>query len=256
MCHNRLITVPRTAGIMEPMTHRKMTRREAVRALGIASAAATIACGNETPTSPSSSSTTTTATTGGTTSAACAVTPSETLGPYPSLTDMIRSDVREDRAGVPLTLTITVNNASAGCTPLSGATVDIWQCDAEGRYSQYSQGGFDGRASTFLRGMQTTDASGRATFMTIFPGWYQGRATHIHVEVTMNGRSLKVTQMAFPESVNAEVYRSSAYASRGTNPTANTSDGIFADSIANELATATGSPSSGYTGAFTVNVNA
>jgi protocatechuate 3,4-dioxygenase beta subunit len=236
------------------MHHKKLTRREALGALGITGAALSLACGGETPTSPSATTTTTTATTGEAASAACAVTPSETIGPYPSLTDMIRSDVREDRAGTPLTLTITVNNASSGCSPLAGATVDIWQCDAGGRYSQYSQGGFDGRASTFLRGMQTTDSSGRVTFMTVYPGWYQGRATHIHVEVTMNGRSLKVTQIGFPESVNAEVYRSGVYASRGLNPTSNAGDMVFADSIASETATISGSPGSGYTATFTVNV--
>jgi protocatechuate 3,4-dioxygenase beta subunit len=238
-----------------PLT-KSLTRREALGALGFVSAAAIVGCGDDNPIAPTTANAAVTTTTTGTTSAACAVTPSETVGPYPSLTDMFRSDIREDRQGVPLTLTINVNNATQGCAPLSGATVDVWQCDAEGRYSQYSQQGFDGRASTFLRGMQTTDASGRVTFMTIFPGWYQGRATHIHVEVTMNGRSLKVTQIAFPESVNAEVYGSSVYAARGTNPTSNTRDGIFADSLAQEMATVSGSASGGYAATFTVNVNA
>lgn len=132
--------------------------------------------------------------------------------------------------------------------------VDVWQTDAEGHYSQYAQGGYDGRGDTFLRGLQTTDASGRATFTTIYPGWYSGRATHIHVEVTVNGRSVKVTQIAFPEDVNAAVYATGAYASRGANPTSNARDGIFSDSLASELATVTGSVASGYTAAFTVGV--
>ena len=62
------------------------------------------------------------------------------------------------------------------------------------------------------------------TFITIYPGWYQGRATHIHVEVTINGRSVKVTQIAFPEDVTAQVYRTGVYASSGQNPT-NQDDG-------------------------------
>jgi protocatechuate 3,4-dioxygenase beta subunit len=45
-------------------------------------------------------------------------------------------------------------------------------------------------------------------FTTIDPGWNQGRATHVHVEVTLNGRSLKVTQIAFPENINKAVYAS------------------------------------------------
>jgi len=238
------------------MKQKKVTRREVLGALGVAGAALSLGCGGETPTSPSATTTTDVTTTGGTTSATCAVTPSETLGPYPSLTDMIRSDIREDRTGTLLTLTMTVTNTNNACGPLSGATVDIWQCDAEGHYSQYSQGGFDGRASTFLRGMQTTDSNGRVTFTTVYPGWYQGRATHIHVEVLVNGRSVKVTQIGFPESVNAAVYGSGVYAARGLNSTTNTSDGIFADSIDQETATVTGSPSSGYTATFTVNVAA
>ena len=70
----------------------------------------------------------------------------------------------------------------------------------------------------FLRGYQRTDAGGNAQFVTIYPGWYSGRATHIHLEVTINGASVKVSQIAFPESVNGTVHTSGVYASRGTNP--------------------------------------
>ncbi len=87
-------------------------------------------------------------------------------------------------------------------------------------------------------------------FTTIYPGWYQGRATHIHVEVKIGGVSRKVTQMAFPESINNTVYTSGAYASRGLNPTSNASDMVFTDSLSSELVTPTGSPASGYTVAF------
>ena len=89
------------------------------------------------------------------------------------------------------------------------------------------------------------------SFTTIFPGWYQGRATHIHIEVTIGGTSRKVTQIAFPEvsvvpeSVNT-VYGSGVYAARGTNPMANASDGIFADSLSSELVVPTGDPAAGY----------
>ncbi len=84
------------------------------------------------------------------------------------------------------------------------------------------------------------------SFTTIFPGWYQGRATHIHIEVTIGGTSRKVTQIAFPESVNNTVYGSGVYAARGTNPMANASDGIFADSLSSELVIPTGDPAAGY----------
>lgn len=132
--------------------------------------------------------------------------------------------------------------------------MDVWQCHAEGRYSQYSQPGVNGTSQTFLRGIQTTDANGRVTFTTIYPGWYQGRATHIRVEVTVNGRSVKVTQIAFPESVTAAVYATGVYAAKGQNPTSNTGDMVFADSVASELATVAGDPAGGYSATFTVGV--
>jgi protocatechuate 3,4-dioxygenase beta subunit len=163
---------------------------------------------------------------------------------------MFRSDVRENRQGTALTLTIKVVNVSNACAAEAGADVEIWHVDAAGDYSQYGSQ----TAATSLRGIQTTNASGEVTFTTIYPGWYQGRATHIHLEVTMGGRSIKVTQMAFPESVNNTVHASGVYASRGTNPMSHQSDGIFSDSLASEIVTPAGSPSSGYTAAFQVGV--
>ena len=104
------------------------------------------------------------------------------------------------------------------------------------------------------RGIQTTNASGEVNFVTIYPGWYQGRATHIHVEVTINGVSRKVTQMAFPETINNAVHASGVYSSRGSNPMSNAADGIFADSLSSEIVTPTGSPTTGYSVAFQVGI--
>ena len=242
---------------------RKIGRREVLALLGVTSAVFAAGCASESPTSPSTmgsaadvaTGTTTTGGTGtttGTSGLACSVTPNETVGPYPSLVDLFRSDIRESRGGTQLDLIITVTNTVASCAPLTGVNVEIWQCDAGGNYSQYGSE----RAQTYLRGIQTSDANGQVKFTTIYPGWYQGRATHIHVEVTQNGRSLKVTQIAFPESTNAEVYGTGMYASRGSNPTSNARDGIFADSLSSEMATISGSPSSGYTANFTVGLSA
>jgi protocatechuate 3,4-dioxygenase beta subunit len=234
---------------------KRLSRREALGLLGVASAALSSACSGDTPTSPSTTTATTT-TTGTTTppvasTGACVVSPNETIGPYPSLSDFIRSDIRENKQGLPLTLTIAVVNTNSSCSPVIGATVDIWQCDADGNYSQYGSE----RTLTYLRGLQTTGANGQVTFVTIYPGWYQGRATHIHVEVTVNGRSAKVTQIAFPEDVTAAVYRSGVYASSGQNPTTNSRDGVFSDGVANEMITLTGGDTtSGYTASFQVGV--
>jgi protocatechuate 3,4-dioxygenase beta subunit len=225
------------------MDQRKVDRREAIAVLGAAGAAFVAGC--SLPSEPSSSGGTSS---GGSTNAACAATPTETAGPFPSLTDLVRSDIREGRSGTPLLLTLTVVNTSQNCAPLENAQVEIWQCDAAGNYSQYGTQA----AQTYLRGIQTTNASGQVTFTTIYPGWYAGRATHIHIEVTRNGRVLTTTQIAFPETTNAAVYTTGVYASRGSNPTSNRSDAIFQDSLASETATVSGDPASSLNGTFTV----
>ena len=229
------------------MSNRKVGRREAIAVMSAASAAVALGCGD----SPSSPSATPTTTTGGTTNAACAVTPTETIGPFPSLTDLFRSDIRETKTGTVLTLTIKVVNVNASCAAVPSANVEIWHVDAAGDYSQYGTQ----TAQTFLRGIQTTNASGEVTFTTIYPGWYQGRATHIHVEVTVSGRSVKATQIAFPESINNTVHTQGVYAGRGTNPLSNASDGIFSDSLSSELVTPTGSAAAGYAASFQVGIS-
>ena len=225
---------------------KRIPRREAIGLMGAAGAALAFGCSSNAPTSPTETGTGTS--TGGSTNAACAVTPNETVGPYPSLADFFRSDIREGKPGTPLTLTITVVSTGSSCGPVAGANVEIWQCDASGNYSQYGTQ----TQQTYLRGIQTTDASGQVTFVTVYPGWYQGRATHIHVEVVRNGVSSKVTQIAFPEATNAAVYGTGVYASRGANPTSNTRDGIFADSLNSELAAVSGDPATGLAAHFLV----
>jgi len=231
------------------MKAKPMGRREAMAAMGAAGAALAFGCGASSPTSASDGGGAVTPSPTST-NGSCAVTPTETAGPYPSLTDMFRSDIREGKPGATLNLTVRVVNAANACAPVAGANVEIWHVDASGNYSQYGTQ----TAATFLRGIQTTNAAGEVTFLTVFPGWYQGRATHIHLEVTMGGVSRKVTQIAFPETVNDVVHKSGVYASRGTNPTTNSRDGIFADSLASEIVTPIGDPASGYSALFQVGV--
>jgi protocatechuate 3,4-dioxygenase beta subunit len=221
-------------------------------------------CGGS-PTTPSATTTSPTTTGTGTTntgtSGACAITPEETAGPYPDKLGMLsntayfRSDITEGRSGLPVTLVITVVNVANACSPVANASVEIWQCDADGHYSEYSQPGYNGTGQTFLRGLQTTDASGKVTFRTIYPGWYQGRATHIHVEVFMNGAVVKTTQIAFPENVSSAVYSSGVYASKGQNPTSNAGDNVFADGTEEELASLAGDTTSGYTATLTIGIS-
>ena len=196
------------------------------------------------------------------TSGACAEIPDETAGPYPDTMDMVanpafyRSDVREDRTGVTLALVLVVVDSADGCTPIAGANVEIWHCDADGVYSEYANSMNAGSTtSTFLRGVQTTDANGRVAFTTIYPGWYQGRATHIHIQVYNGTTVKKTTQLAFPETVNDAVYGGgSAYYTKGVNPTTNAQDMVFGDGDALELATLSGSVTAGYTATLQIGV--
>ena len=232
---------------------KQISRRDIIGALTAVGAAAIAACGSSSPTNPTTTTGTTT-TTGGTTSGACVASNSETEGPYPDRTGMIsnqafyRQDITEGKPGTPLTLALTVVSVASGCAAVANATVEVWQCDAAGAYSEYTAPG------TFLRGLQKTDANGKATFNTVYPGWYAGRATHIHLEVFVNGASVKTTQMAFPEDVTAAVYAQGVYASRGQNPTRNSTDNVFSDGTTNELATLTGSPAAGYTATLQIGI--
>ncbi|WBO84877.1 dioxygenase family protein [Hymenobacter yonginensis] len=203
----------------------------------------------------------TTGTTGGTTG--CNVAPTETEGPFPTKVpaSYVRSDIRDGKSGYEMTATITITNSNASCSPLAGVLVDIWHCDAEGNYSEY---GGTGMQSTnyqnvhFLRGRQTTDANGQVKFTTIFPGWYNGRATHIHVHVySANGTSLKVTQIAFPEGSGTALAAVNGYAKGLSGYTANKSDNVFSDDTAGiQIATVTGSTAAGFTLAISLGVPA
>jgi len=213
------------------------------------------ACGaSASPTTPSTGSSATGDSSGGTSNSACAVIPSETEGPYPDRTGMIsnaafyRQDITEGKPGTPLTLALTVVNVASGCTPVADATIEVWHCDHTGGYSEYTTAG------TYLRGLQKTGANGRAAFTTIYPGWYPGRSTHVHLDVFVNGSLVKTTQMAFPEDVTAAVYAQGVYASRGQNPTTNSRDNVFSDGVSNELATMTGNVTSGYTASLQIGV--
>lgn len=246
---------------MTAINNESMSRRRILGTLGVAFGGLFGACSGSPTSATSTTSGSTGSSSGGTSTSSCAVTATETEGPYADILGIVnnpafyRRDVTEGKPGTPLTLAFTVVNANNGCSPISGAAVEIWHCDAAGNYSEYSQPGFNGTGQTFLRGVQTTDASGQATFTTIYPGWYSGRATHIHVEIYVNGRSVKVTQVAFPENVTAAVYATGVYAAKGQNTTANTRDNVFSDGTDTEMATVAGS-SSGYTATLRVVVSA
>lgn len=198
-------------------------------------------------------STTTTGSTNGSSASDCSVTNSETIGPFPikDPASLVKSDITGDRPGVKIAIKIAIKNKNASCAALAGAFVDIWHCDTKGEYSEYGGTGMQSTNWTsvhWLRGRQTTDASGLATFTSIFPGWYSGRAPHIHVHIyNASGKSLLVTQIAFAKTVCDTVYtNASDYKSHGLQDTTNERDNVFGDGFANELGSVSGSISEGY----------
>ncbi len=198
----------------------------------------------------------------------CSVTNSETAGPFPTITpaNYVRTNIVGDRTGVAFTMNIYIMNTNNSCAAYQGVLVDVWHCDKDGNYSQYGGTGMQPAnytAYNFLRGRQTTDAAGLVTFTSIFPGWYNGRATHIHVHVyKADGTSLLVTQIAFPEGntntnavYNVNVNGSSYGYTKGMNGyTYNATDNVFSDGTSNEMSTVTGSLSGGYVLTHTIYV--
>ena len=128
------------------------------------------------------------------------------------------------RPGLPFDLRVLVVDADS-CEPTRDAAVDLWHCDAGGQYS-----GVEGDTGTFLRGIQMTDADGAASFRTVFPGWYSGRAVHIHVKVNLSGAESFTGQLFFDGSTLEAVYADEPYAARGPADVAHESDGIYAES--------------------------
>lgn len=166
----------------------------------------------------------------------CILTPSQILGPYFIDVGLVRSDIREDRDGVPLRLALQLVDSN-GCTPIRDAVVNVWHADANGAYSGFAgqPGGVDTRGETFLRGFQVTGADGRVEFATIYPGWYVGRTIHIHVRIHLDATTLLVTQVYFPDAVTAAVQQLPPYASKGPSDTDNDADGIFDELLVLEL---------------------
>ncbi|MGH3064848.1 MAG: intradiol ring-cleavage dioxygenase [Gaiellaceae bacterium] len=152
----------------------------------------------------------------------CVLAPEQTEGPYYLDDAKVRRNITEGKAGVPLTLKLKVVDASR-CKPIRSALVDVWHCDAGGVYS-----GVQGAADDlFLRGVQRTDATGVATFRTIYPGWYPGRTVHIHVMAHIGGNVVHTGQLYFPDSITDAAYRRSPYNRRPNRDPRNAGDSIY-----------------------------
>jgi protocatechuate 3,4-dioxygenase beta subunit len=216
-----------------------LSRREALKLLGLGSAAFLASCAapdGTIATVPTGIPTQVSAVTS--TALDCVVRPELTIGPYFVDDQLNRSDIRVEpsdntlKEGVALTFNINIlDGANNSCTPIRDAQVDVWHCDALGIYSGVSDQGFDTTGQQFLRGYQLTDANGRVQFLTIYPGWYSGRAVHIHFTIrtrTADGQDYQFTsQFFFDDTLTNQVHTLDPYASKGQRDRRNSSDTIF-----------------------------
>jgi protocatechuate 3,4-dioxygenase beta subunit len=178
----------------------------------------------------------------------CVLTPELTEGPYYVTGEKVRRNITDGRAGVPLALALTVVDAST-CKPIKGASVDIWHCDALGVYS-----GVQGNTGTFMRGVQHSDLNGLARFTTVYPGWYSGRAVHIHVKVHIGGNVVHTGQFFFNDALTDSVYARAPYNTRGARDVRDSSDSIYRNGGSKSLLSVKKS-GSGYVGAITMGVH-
>jgi protocatechuate 3,4-dioxygenase beta subunit len=190
----------------------------------------------------------------------CIVTPQLTEGPYFVDEHLNRSNIVGGQPGLSLGLNIKVYDASsAACSPFAGIQVDVWHANAIGIYSDEANLGSGGK--TFLRGYQRTGTDGIASFTTIYPGWYTGRTTHIHVKARMfnavGTQTLEATtQLFFEDSVSDGVYANSApYNTRGPRDTKNSQDSIYGGQTS-LFVPLSGSTTSGYTGSISIGISA
>jgi protocatechuate 3,4-dioxygenase beta subunit len=167
----------------------------------------------------------------------CVVRPQQTEGPFFVEEALNRSDIRADprtgavKPGVALQLAFRVSRmGGAGCAPLAGAQVDVWHCDAAGRYSDSRNRGSSGDGEKFLRGFQRTDQAGLARFLTIYPGSYGGRAVHVHFKIRTAAPVYEFTsQLYFDDTLTDRVYARAPYAAGRRRSTRNADDFVFRD---------------------------
>jgi len=231
---------------------RVLSRREALAFLGATGALLFLGCSDSSATSSDT----------GDASSSCVVRPELTEGPYYVDEELLRSDIRSDpsdgtiRPGALLALTFNVSRAAANaCSPLAGAIVDLWHCDALGVYSDVSDPSFNTSGKKFLRGYQVTGSDGVARFTTIYPGWYQGRAVHIHFKIRSAASAASAyeftSQLFFDDLLTDQVHATEPYASKGQRTLRNSGDGIYTSGGSQLVLDVTGT-ADGYAATFNI----
>ncbi|MGF0311863.1 3,4-dioxygenase subunit beta [Rhodococcus sp. IEGM1428] len=255
-----------------------ITRRRVLSIVGAGAGAVALAACSSTSNGASVTSTTTSTTTTTGTASATSEIPQETNGPYPAdgtngvnvleESGIVRNDITSSLdggttvEGTPLSFTFTLTDMANDNRPFEGAAVYVWQCDAAGLYSMYSEGVED---ETYLRGIQAAGADGTVTFETIVPGCYSGRWTHMHFEVypdaasaTNADNAIATSQVAFPQDMLDAIYQLDTYPSSAKNLAQLGSldnDNVFGDGYDLEMGTFSGDPTSGYVGSLAVAID-
>ena len=160
----------------------------------------------------------------------CTLLPEAIAGPFPLDEQFVRRDITEGYPGHPMRLGLRV--VDGRCAPVPRAIVEIWHTDATGDYSAFADAGggkdeVDG--TTFLRGSQSSDDEGIVEFLTIYPGWYPGRAVHIHLRVHIDETTVLTSQLYFDEAYTEAVYASGPYAQFGNPDTTLDEDSLAGD---------------------------
>jgi len=224
---------------------RVLTRREVIALMGLASVGVVAAACAPSAIGSSASGASAGATAGATAVAVfpssglptCVVVPELTEGPYYVDEKLERSDIRIDTStgspaeGSILHIDWVVSQVDgSACIPLEGVLVDVWHCDALGNYSDVQgEVGHD-----FLRGYVDTDANGKASMTTVYPGWYSGRAVHIHFKIRTDPAEASgfefTSQLFFDDAFSDQVYSEGVYAAKGPHDVQNSDDGIYQQS--------------------------
>lgn len=175
---------------------------------------------------------------------ACILMPSVDQGPLYVLGEEVRKDITNGETGLKMTLAIQVVDVGT-CEPVPNAYMDIWSSNATGIYvgvQGYPGMGDPNDASilkgTTLRGLQPTDSDGIATFDTLMPGHYDGRATHIHSIVYLDakleanntitgGRAAHVGQIYFDQGLITDVDTLQPYQQNTMTILPNVRDALF-----------------------------
>ncbi|MEH0545403.1 intradiol ring-cleavage dioxygenase [Streptomyces sp. B21-105] len=266
-----------------------ITRRRAlavtggtVAAAGLATAGCQAAFADTGTTAGTTTGASTSASAGSTDSTCMTLMTSVTEGPYYLDGALVRKDIAEGKSGVPLSLRLTVVDATDGCTPVAGAAVEIWHCDAWGYYSGYttanpggsapaeSEDGSTANDGTYLRGYQIANANGVVKFETIFPGWYTPRTCRIHLKVHTGGQKEDGTyeggkvnhtgQLFFPDDVAEEIFTLEPYAKHTGSYTVLADDMVYdgggaSSGLLTLKAVHKADPSKGYKGFLTLGVD-